>query len=425
MSATVTAPAPQGANTAPGASTGLAEVGGGGLVFLASATLVHLGNYAFNLVAGRALGPAAFAEVSLIVTLMLVMTVATAALELVAARSTATAHALGRTAAPQRAVLLRWAWIAGGLATGALVLGAPALQRVFGSPSAWPFVIFGVAVPLYLVQGVHRGVLQGATRFARLAGSFQAEMWARLAVGLGLVWAGFSVNGAVTGIAASFVAAWLVARTRADGEARPLDADERADLTSLMRGSAVLLVGQMLINNSDVLIVKASFPAAEAGAYAAVALIGRLVFYGSWSLVALLFPLVARRAARGEDENRLLWLSGGLTGALSLAVVVVAAIAPEFVIGLLFGDAYLAVAPLLWKYALATGLFAVANAVVNHDLAAGRTRASGVVLAGGILQVVVLASAHETLVQIVHLQIALMAMLLVSVLIAHAAEDDR
>src|SRR5881394_2855523 len=50
----------------------------GGLFFV-STTLVNLGNYVFNLIFGRWLGPVLFADLSLIVTLMLVTTFATTA----------------------------------------------------------------------------------------------------------------------------------------------------------------------------------------------------------------------------------------------------------------------------------------------------------------------------------------------------------
>src|SRR5579859_2939819 len=48
----------------------------GSVLFFASTTLINLGNYIFNLVLGRQLGPSAFADLSLIVTLMLITTFA-------------------------------------------------------------------------------------------------------------------------------------------------------------------------------------------------------------------------------------------------------------------------------------------------------------------------------------------------------------
>src|SRR5437660_2367314 len=55
-------------------------------LFLGSTTLVNVGNYLFNLILGRWLGPAKFADLSLIVTFMMVTTFATTALSTTTAK---------------------------------------------------------------------------------------------------------------------------------------------------------------------------------------------------------------------------------------------------------------------------------------------------------------------------------------------------
>ncbi|MGL1553629.1 hypothetical protein ACSTHM_23635, partial [Vibrio parahaemolyticus] len=47
---------------------------------------------------------------------------------------------------------------------------------------------------------------------------------------------------------------------------------------------SILLVGQIIANNSDILVSKAVFAPADAGVYAAVALVGRAVFFLAWSV---------------------------------------------------------------------------------------------------------------------------------------------
>lgn len=100
-------------------------------------------------------------------------------------------------------------------------MGAPAWSNFFSTASAWPFVIFGLFVPFYLLQGVDRGVLQGWTRFPRLAVTYQTEMWSRLLISVLLVGIGLGVNGAVLAIGLSFVTAWLFARPPRGNSPRP------------------------------------------------------------------------------------------------------------------------------------------------------------------------------------------------------------
>lgn len=385
----------------------------GGMILLVSTTVVNLGNYLFNLLMGRWLGPAAFADVSLLVTLFLVVTLVTSTLQTVAARYGAIYQAGGR------AELLgglrnwggRWAWLLGLGCALVMAAGAPFWQSFFHTQSPWPFVILGVGVPIYFAQGVDRGVLQGIMRFGVLALSYQAEMWARLFLGIVLVAAGFAVNGAVASLTLSFVATWLVARTVRRGlpPGPALPADQVRDALHYAAPVAVALLGQILINNSDVLLVKHYFAPEDAGQYAALALIGRIVFFATWSVVMVLLPSVAQREEQGLPHRHLLWLSLGLVGAASVAVVGACYFGGEWVLQILFGDEYLAVAPLLWLYALATTLFAVANVFITYGLSLGRRGGSWLALAAGCVQIAGVMLFHQSLAQVVWVQITAMS----------------
>ncbi len=177
------------------------------------------------------------------------------------------------------------------------------------------------------------------------------------------------------------------------------------------------LVGQILINNSDVLVVKHFFPREEAGHYAALALIGRIVFFATWSFAAVMFPIVAQKEQRQEPHRHLLWASMGLVLAVSATILVVTIVASEQVVRLLFGVAYLSIADLLWLYAVATTLYALANAVVNYELSAGHGTGSWFALVAGVIQVSALWVIHGSLRTVVLVQILIMALLLVGLLL--------
>ncbi len=393
---------------------------GGALLFV-SATLVNLGNYIFNLLLGRWLGPAAFADLSLIVTLFLVTTFLAAGLQIPTARFVAmyTADGNTQTIANLRRWALRMAGIIGVVLAVICVVGAPAWSNFFSTASAWPFVIFGLFVPFYLLQGVDRGVLQGWTRFPRLAVTYQAEMWSRLLISVLLVGIGLGVNGAVLAIGLSFVTAWLFAR-RVGAQvptAEQIAPELRREMLYFAGPVLIAQLGQILINNSDILIVRHFFPAESAGQYAALALIGRIVFFATWSVVTAMLPIAAQRHRRGEPHRPLLYASLGAVLAVSLVIVAATVLFPTAIVNVLFGSAYLAVAPLLWLYALATMFFALANVIITYRLSIGNVEGTYFAIAAGVAQVALLWVFHATLVQVVWVQFVLMAVL-VMVLVA-------
>jgi O-antigen/teichoic acid export membrane protein len=298
-------------------------------------------------------------------------------------------------------------------------LGAPLWKSFFQTESAIPFAIFGLSLPFGMLQGVERGVLQGQTRFGILAVTYQVEMWTRLLIGIGLVALGFSISGAVLGISLSFVATWLVARLSVTGLPKEVYPLRKTQIELGLFAIPVLVaqLGQILINNSDVLLVRRFFPAIQAGQYAALALIGRIVFFATWSVVTTMFPIVAQKHKKGEAHAYLLWLSLGIVGVISLPVVGLTAFFPELIVTLLFGKQYIGVASLLWLYALATSLYALANVVVNYRLSLGATKNTSFVLIAGACQVLGIILFHASLAQVVWVQVCIMAVLFLSQLV--------
>ena len=67
----------------------------------------------------------------------------------------------------------------------------------------------------------------------------------------------------------------------------------------------------------------------DAGIYAAIALIGRVIFYGSWAISAAIFPMVAARHNEGKPHRDLLHMALVGVTLVSLAITAVCAFFPS------------------------------------------------------------------------------------------------
>lgn len=400
----------------------------GGAALGVAMIVANAGNYLLNVFLGRWLTPAEFADANLMVTIMLLVTAIAIALQLMAARFAGIHTVSGEQ--HLTLVLSRWlerrAALAGGATAAILIVGASFWRDFFNSASVWPFVILGAGMPFYLVQAVGRGVLQGQLEFGRLAATFVVEMLVRVLVGVSLVAAGFGVEGATVGLSVSFVAVWIHVRLITDQQpGGNLPTKLRSDLATYAAPVAVLLFGQIVVNNGDVLIAKRFLDPETAGVYAAIALVGRAVFFLSWSVATTLFPAAAQKDELGEDTNGLLYAGLGVVFLMGVGFVGGAAWLGGPVLGRVFGPEYADVSsPLAW-YAFATSLFAMANLIVSHHLSMGRRRESIVLVVGAAVQTALLLIGRSDIDSLITAQVIAMSMLLTAVAASHVIGVQR
>ncbi len=170
---------------------------------------------------------------------------------------------------------------------------------------------------------------------------------------------------------------------------------------------------QIIINNSDILLVKHYFDSYDAGLYASMALIGRVVYYIAWMFAMLLLPVVVELAKNKQPTSPVLFKYVGYISVLSLIVISLCFLFPKTTIAFVFGDNYLFIAPLLWEYALASSLFALSSIFAYYFLSLDRYVPIIITGVFGLLQIGLIGYYHDSLEQVVHMQIIAMGLLLI------------
>ena len=301
MGVAVETPAPRA--TASGARSGVLLAGATGASIVAA--------YVFLLAAGRILGSEDYGSLAALLGLLAVVLIPASALQMAVSREVSRRIAAGD--AGGAAALARATVRLSLIATVPLVALAFALAvpfaRLLHIHSVGFVVLAECTLVTALVFPVATGVLQGFQRFHALSTMYVFPWIVRIAF-LGIAAsAGYRLGGAlfatVAGaIASTVLALMLVREPLARGLALP-----RHELASFLRylgPVAAGLVGTALLTNLDVLVVKARFPAHEAGAYAAASAFARVGFFFPAAILAVLFPRTAARHARGEETEDIL-----------------------------------------------------------------------------------------------------------------------
>ncbi|MFD0964845.1 oligosaccharide flippase family protein [Pseudofulvibacter geojedonensis] len=387
-------------------------------VFFLSVLLVNIGNYAFNLLMGRLMGPVVFSEIAFLVTLLLALSFLAMTIQLVATKYVIELNTKNKIAFTS--YLYKWAIGLGFIFAALFILFATPLANTFKIQSPTVFYFFGMGIPVYFVMSVTRGLNQGQQDFIKLSISYISEMVFRFVISFLLIFTtSLSPIVAVSiGILVSFIAGlwpnsfkWSLLIN-----SFKLSSSITKPIITFLSFTGIYECTQIIINNSDILLVKHYFDAHQAGLYASLALIGRVVYFMIWMLIMVFIPKVIEAKHSGKNPKIILlpYFKGILC--ITTALVVGCAICPELIISIFFGEAYIEMAPLLYQYALATSLFALANLFCYYYLSLSIYKP--VILAFGFasLQLVSIALFHNSLTQVVQVQIAIMSVLLIILL---------
>jgi hypothetical protein len=238
----------------------------------------------------------------------------------------------------------------------------------------------------------------------------------KLVAALLLVWAGYGVYGAVGAISASVIAAFLFTRLplHAAAGVKPVESTPFRVYFHEGMQAIVFFIGQVVINNIDILLVKYYFDAENAGLYAAVALFGRLLYFACWSIVSAMFP-VSAASPRDQHPSQVLKTPLLLVGGLSAVFIITVTLLPRFVVGLVLGQQFAHADELLGIYAAATAIYAMSVVLIAYEMSRRIANTGWLQLVISGMTVLGIAIFHESLHQVIVVQIVTMTILLVLV----------
>ena len=380
-----------------------------------SVLVVNGGNYLYNLILGRLLGPTEFADAAVLITFLLVLSFIAMTFQLVTAKfSVLFENELFKTFTLK---IYKNAFFTGIVMGIIVIVFAVKLQSIFNTSTSNMFVIFGFGVPFYFLMSVNRGVFQGKKAFKPLSVTYQLEMLSRLIITLGILFL-LDIPSSIViaiGIFVSFIFGLIPFKfdfksIKSKGLVPEI---HKKQINHFFIITAFYELTQIIINNSDILLVKHYFESYEAGLYASLALIGRIVYFIAWMFVMLLLPTVVQLKKEGKETAPILFKYIGYIATISITIVLGCFLFPETIITLLFGKSYIAMAPLLWKYGMATSMFAISNIFAYYYLSLDKY--VPVIISGvfGVLQMGLVVFYHNSLEQVVHMQIIAMILLLI------------
>jgi O-antigen/teichoic acid export membrane protein len=412
----------------------------GSLILLAASALVGVMNLLYNVVVARMLGPTGFSHATAVYTLLMLISAITLSFQVVCAKLVASHQDVEQKAAVY-AWLHRRAWRFGLSVALFIVLIRNIVVTYLNLPSSDLVIILALGTAIYIPLGVRRGGIQGIYGFRSFAGNLVLEGAVRLISSYVLIRLGMGVRGAVIAGVAGVIVAYFFALP-----GPMLKATSKLAIPASFREglqAIVFFVGQVIINNFDIVLVKHFFPSEEAGLYAAISLVGRVVNMCAWSVVSSMFPVSAGAQAKEREGGAVLLTS------LSLVILIIGVLllglwmVPSFLWNMVFGAqfqiaAYGAIPSLLMLYAVTTGVYSLSAVIIAYEMSRKIANTGWVQLAFSGAIVLGIYKFHGSLEEVILVQLVLMTALLGVVLLpvllnrvagtgarSHVFPDDR
>ena len=394
-----------------------ARIVSGSVILLTGSGLTTAINLAYNILVARFLGPKGFGQATVVYTLLTLLSGVTLSFQIVSTKVVAQQSRAEDKAAVYRG-FHRAAWACGLVVAVILLLFQHSIADYLNLPDSALVALLAVGAAFYVPLGSRRGYIQGTYGFRRLAINVVLEGAVRLGGSFLLILSGLGVRGVIEANAAAVAVAYLaIAPKLAARVPNPLSLSYALRETSQ---ALIFFCGQVLINNCDIVLVKHFFAAQEAGLYAAVAMVGRVIFAFSSAVVNTTFPLVAgtrneeRKDLRVIATSLLLVLSSGSILALGLCI------APARIWTSLFGagfeiDGRYSLPYLLALYAFTTVVYSLSVVIITFEMSYKIANTSWVQLAFSGIVIAGICLFHSSLHQVIMVQLVLMAVLLVFV----------
>jgi O-antigen/teichoic acid export membrane protein len=295
-----------------------------------------------------------------------------------AAREVAATVSHGVPAIQRWADLRRSTWRIG-LALAAIMIPVDFLLAVLlHLPHPEVLVVTVVAGPLSAFAGAQRGYLQGSRDFRRLAinflfygGTVFVVAVVLLHLHLGAAAVPVATVGGATGSA-------LYPRHRGAHLNRASASPRRLIDHTVVAGAATA----PLFNNIDVVAARHVLSPGGAGLYSGLSVMGKIIFFGTSSLSAVMYPRIAA-AATASARRRLLLQTLAALGAMdAVALLAYGLLAPRL-LKVVLGPQYIRDSSLLFLFAVGVVALTFVNLLVYYGMGA-RTRHFAIVPAIGV-----------------------------------------
>lgn len=378
----------------------------GSLVMVLGSNIANILNYAYHLLMGRILGPADYGTLASLISLLGLLAVIPQSFGLAITKFISSARSKAEIE-----VYVGWlnkvSLIIGGGICFLILISIPLTSEFFNIHDIYLWLVTAFCLLFIIPTFFYRAALNGLLRFKETVISSLVENFLKLGLGILFVLLGFSVFGGLLGLLIGALLGLFLANFFIRDYRSVKKSSDGLYKESIGFAIPVLLqsVSMASIYSADLLLVKHFFSSTEAGFYAALSSLGRIIFFGCGPIASVMFPIIANRFSQKRSVNKVFYLSLIATFLLCGGVTLAYWLFPDSAIRLMFGDSYLVVSPLLVWVGIFMSLYTLSTLVINFFLSVNKLWIVVLPIACALMQIIGIWFFHDSLYRVVMVSI--------------------
>lgn len=392
--------------------------------------LISFSNYLYHLVVARLLGPKDYGLLDSLISILYQLSIPLATASMVITQYVASFKGQNRKKTIEsffwklnkRLIFLT------PLILIILLISTPFITNFLHLPSPFLFLLIVFSFILGTFSALGKSFLQGLSRFVALTISGIFEGFFRLGATILLLFLGWGLLGAIFPYLAmallSLLLTLFLVRDLLWGEKNePIP--EKKEIFKFIFPVFFTNLGITSLITSDIILARHFLSAYEAGFYAALSTLGKIIYFAAAPVTAVIFPIVSETQAAKKDPKRVVISGLAIIGLIIIGFLAIFGLFPKLMILVLFGEKYLVLEPFVVYFAIAISLFTVNAALLNIFLALKKTLPTIFVCLAACFQILLIFLFHQSIIQIINIFILVSALLFLLLLLYYSRREKN
>lgn len=380
----------------------------GTLVMVAGSMGINIVNYIYHLIMGRVLGPAHYGALASIYSILYIVSIIPQSSSITIVKFISAAKSDAERAHIFHEVhrLVQKVALWGSLF---LILISIPLQHFLNVDSL--FAVLCVAPIFYfsITTTVNQAAMQGTLSFTGVVITNLVSSLGKLILGLLFIWFGWALGGAILAVAIGVFMAYVISKKYIK---KLLIRDKLKEnifqIKTFITYSGPVIVQALAFTSLftvDVILVKHFFGDFDAGLYAALSTLGKIIFFAASPITSVMFPIVSRNKSEGKNVKKVFFITLGITIGVSFTIVLMYWLLPSLTITLLYGTKYISAASNLVWMGLFIAIYTVSQQIVNYFLSIDIVHIVIIPAIAAILQILLIWFFHNSILQVLQISV--------------------